>query len=59
MLRSTVGLNVSDSPLQVLANQPIRHVVLLDTYEILALLDEWLREVFLPQLPENTLRLYR
>lgn len=54
-LRSTMGLNVSDSPLQVLATQPIRHVVLLDTYEILALLDEWLREVFLPQLPENTL----
>jgi len=34
----------------MLAAQPGRHVVLLDTYETLATLDEWLREVFLPQL---------
>jgi len=30
-------------------------MLFLDTYETLATLDEWLREVFLPQLPENTL----
>lgn len=54
-LRTIMGLNAPDSPLQVLAAQPGRHVVLLDTYETLATLDEWLREVFLPQLPENTL----
>jgi energy-coupling factor transporter ATP-binding protein EcfA2 len=54
-LRILMGLNASDSPLQVLAAQLGRHVVLLDTYETLATLDEWLREVFLPQLPENTL----
>jgi len=53
--RTLMGLNVSDSPLQVLAAQPGCRVVLLDTYETLAPLDEWLREVFLPQLPENTL----
>jgi hypothetical protein len=54
-LRALMGLNATDSPLEVLAAQPGRHVVLLDTYETLALLDEWLREVFLPELPENTL----
>jgi hypothetical protein len=32
-----------------------RHVILLDTYEIIAPLDNWLRETFLPALPENTL----
>lgn len=53
--RILMGLHASDSPLQVLATQPRRRVVLLDTYETLIPLDEWLREVFLPQLPENTL----
>lgn len=32
-----------------------RQVILVDTYELLAPLDNWLREVFLPQLPENVL----
>lgn len=53
--RSLMSLDASDSPLQVLATQPELRVVLLDTYETLTPLDEWLREVFLPQLPENTL----
>ena len=30
-----------------------RHVILIDTYENLLPLDDWLREAFLPQLPEN------
>ena len=30
-------------------------MILIDTYELLAPLDNWLREVFLPQLPENVL----
>lgn len=54
-LRLLMGLNAADSPLQVLAAQPSRHIILLDTYETLSSLDEWLREVFLPKLPENTL----
>ena len=32
-----------------------RFVILIDTYETLAPLDDWLREMFLPELPENTL----
>ena len=31
------------------------HVILIDTCETLAPLDGWLRDTFLPQLPENTL----
>lgn len=54
-LRLLMKLDAAESPLEVLAAQPERHVVLLDTYETLAPLDEWLREVFLPQLSENTL----
>jgi hypothetical protein len=32
-----------------------RQVLLIDTYEVLESLDNWLREQMLPQLPENTL----
>jgi hypothetical protein len=53
-LRSLTGLNELDSPLQFLAAQQ-RNVVLIDTYENIAPLDEWLREEFLPQLSDNTL----
>jgi len=38
-----------------LATQLAGHVVLIDTYEALVPLDDWLRRVFLPQLPETTL----
>ncbi|HYI14148.1 MAG TPA: hypothetical protein VEX37_02080 [Thermomicrobiales bacterium] len=34
---------------------PANSVLLIDTYEVLASLDEWLRETFLPQLPAETL----
>ena len=54
-LRILIGLNATDSPLQMLAAQQSRNVILLDTYETLAPLDEWLREVFLPQCSANTL----
>ncbi len=32
-----------------------RHVVFLDTYELLRPLDAWLRETFLPRLPDNAI----
>ncbi|WP_144051189.1 ATP-binding protein [Calothrix sp. PCC 7507] len=54
-LRASMGLDESDSPLDVLAATKERNVILIDTYESIAQLDEWLREVFLPQLSENTL----
>ncbi len=54
-LKVTLGLDPSQPPLQKLASQNQRQVIFLDTYEVLTPLDRWLREVFLPQLPENTL----
>lgn len=53
-LRQVIRLQPQDSLAQALA-QPRRFVILLDTYETLSPLDGWLRETFLPQLPENTL----
>ncbi|MBI5301634.1 MAG: AAA family ATPase [Chloroflexi bacterium] len=43
-----------DTPLQTLA-QSSRRVILVDTYETLAPLDAWLREVFLPQVSDQVL----
>ena len=37
------------------AATPGRRVVAVDTYEALAPLDDWLRDVFLPQMPEDVL----
>lgn len=54
-LRLALNLEPALSPLPYLAAQATRHVILIDTYEALAPLDPWLREVFLPQLPENVL----
>lgn len=53
-LRRTVGLLPEDSLAETIGQYP-RYVILIDTYETLTPLDGWLREVFLPQLPENTL----
>lgn len=54
-LRSLMKLNQSDSPLNVLAQRQERNVILIDTYEAIDQLDEWLREVFLPHLSADTL----
>ncbi|HEX2092977.1 MAG TPA: AAA family ATPase [Longimicrobiaceae bacterium] len=43
------------SPVAALSAGPERRVIFVDTYEILAPLDNWLRETFLPELPENVL----
>ncbi|MUL37845.1 AAA family ATPase [Gloeocapsopsis dulcis] len=53
-LQTAMNLQVADS-ISILAEKLCRHVVFLDTYETLVPLDEWLREVFLPQLSETTL----
>lgn len=50
-----MGLPPSQSPVAVLADKPERNAIVVDTYELLTPLDNWLREVFLPQLPEQTL----
>ena len=54
-LRVAMGLDASVSPMQIFATQPVRHILLIDTLEILAPLDHWLCETFLSQLPDNTL----
>ncbi len=54
-LSAAMGLEAHKDPLQALAAAPERRVLLIDTYEMLAPLDAWLREVFLPDLPQNVL----
>jgi hypothetical protein len=54
VLQSTMELDPSLSPVEFLAAQA-RHMLVIDTYETLAPLDRWLRQVFLPQLPDNVL----
>ena len=54
-LRLAMGLTLQDSPFETIAAHPGHYVILIDTYEMFAPLDEWVREVFLTQLPENTL----
>ncbi len=54
-LRLALALDPAQAPAAALADRPGRRVILIDTYELLAPLDSWLREVFLPQLPEDVL----
>lgn len=54
-LELAMGLTPPASFFEVLASRPTRHVILVDTFESLASIETWLREVFLPELPENVL----
>lgn len=54
-LRVALNIEPSQSPFEAIDGWLDRHVLLIDTYELLAPLDGWLRDVFLPQLPESTL----
>lgn len=54
-LCATMQLGPGDTPAEAMGRQPGRFVLLIDTYELLAPLDHWLREHFLPGLPENVL----
>jgi hypothetical protein len=54
-LRLALDLAAEETPAGAWATRSGRHVLLLDTCELLAPLDGWLREVFLPELPENVL----
>lgn len=53
-LQMALTLPPEQSPLEALATLPDL-VLLLDTYELLMPLDGWLRESFLPKLPERTI----
>ncbi len=52
-LRLTLGLSEADSPLEKINQLSNKTVLTIDTYETLTPLDGWLRESFLPKLPEN------
>lgn len=54
-LRLALNLPGDEAPLAALAARPQRHALLIDTYEVFGALDSWLRDSFLPELPENTL----
>lgn len=54
-LQQTLQLEPTQSPIDYLNGQEQRRILMLDTYELLAPLDNWLREVFLPQLPQDIL----
>jgi hypothetical protein len=54
-LGASMQLPTHQSPLDVLSSADARRILLLDTWEHLAGLDAWLREVFLPQLSEHVL----
>ena len=49
------AIQIEDDTSAIIEAWPSGSVLLLDTYEVLASLDEWLRETFLPQLPAETL----
>lgn len=51
-LQGVMGLELDEDPCEVIAARAERHMLLLDTYEQFEL-DAWLRESFLPQLPEH------
>lgn len=54
-LRRSLDLAEGSDPIQALSRDTRRQILLVDTYEMLSPLDLWLREVFLPQLPDNVL----
>jgi hypothetical protein len=54
-LQNALGLAHDADVLAALSGQAARHVLLLDMYEAWSGLDNWLRDEFFPQLPENTL----
>lgn len=54
-LLAAIGIPATESPFAYLAAQAGKSVILIDTCEMLAPLDDWLSRNFLPQLPENVL----
>jgi hypothetical protein len=54
-LQAALGLAAEAAPLEEIAARGGRHALFIDTYELLAPLDTWLRDDFLPQAPDNLL----
>ncbi len=55
LLHQTLEIPTATPFFQFLGQNGRCYVILIDTYEVLAPLDGWLRDTFLPQLPGNTL----
>jgi hypothetical protein len=54
-LRQALDLKPHELYSEAIASFPGKFMIMLDTYEAIAPLDSWLRDTFLPQLPENVL----
>jgi hypothetical protein len=54
-VRAAAGLGIDEDLGAALVTRGCRTVVLLDTYETAAPLDDWLRERFLPELPADSI----
>lgn len=54
-IQTALKLGSSDSVVEAIAFRHQKTVMFIDTYEKLTPLDDWIREVFLPQLPEHIL----
>lgn len=54
-LQSATGVTTQDSLFDKISASDGHYVIFIDTYETLAKLEDWLWEMFLPQLPENAL----
>ena len=52
---NTTALNTTEAITQLMAGQDGSHAILIDTLELLTPLDNWLREEFLPGLPDHVL----
>ncbi|CAN5670758.1 ATP-binding protein [soil metagenome] len=57
-LTLAIGLTPPTNPLDVLMVRSQRTVIMIDTSEALVLLESWLRDTFLPQLPANILIIF-
>ncbi len=54
-IKINANLSPSDNLLDTIAQCNSHYVILIDTYETLQPLEDWLLQIFLPQLPENAL----
>lgn len=54
-IKLNANLSLTDNLLDAIAQCNTHYVILIDTYETLQPLEDWLLQIFLPQLPENAL----
>ncbi|HEX8692580.1 MAG TPA: AAA family ATPase [Longimicrobium sp.] len=57
-LGQAMGAPAEVPPVDAVAARPGKQVILVDTYELLRPLDQWLREELLPQLPEQVITVF-